>query len=80
MSLEVPLSSEGSPTFSALPPEAPSTTKTSCQTAAMESYIKAVIKIMLATTLVTVCGPATDAQSGMFDVYIYYTCNNELDD
>ena len=41
----------------------------------MESYISASIKIMLATTLVSVCGPAT-VMSGMVVVY-NLTCYNE---
>ena len=46
---------------------------------AMESYIKVAVKIMLAITLATV-RPASvmvNAQSGMFVMYNYYTCNNE---
>ena len=49
---------------------------------AMESYIKAAVKIMLAITLATVC-PASvmvNAQSGMFVMYNYYTCNNDLNE
>ena len=48
---------------------------------AMESYIKAAMKIMLAITLATVL-PASvmvNAHSGMFVIYNYYTFNNETE-